>query len=111
MNDKELWQKIINDISKNPRDFRTVTKNRRQPVWFHAKAEDEYILITNALKERPSSKLSIPRKIFYSDFKTVYEYYDKWNSGVVGIRDEVRKLSRNTAYIFALISYYNMTQI
>lgn len=36
----------------------------------------------------------------------VYSYYSKWADGNVGVRDEVRRQSRNTAYVFALISYY-----
>ena len=42
-----------------------------------------------------------PRKISKKDFETVYPYYIRWENGERYLRQEVRELSRNTAYIFA----------
>ncbi len=106
MTEREAWQKIITELSATPGDFKTVPKTRREPVWFFAKTDGDNIYVNNAKQMRPSSRLTTPRIITYADFNTVRSYYSRWSSGEVGVRDEVRQLSRNTAYIFALIDYF-----
>lgn len=48
--------------------------------------------------------MSKQRSISENDFLQVFSYYDRWINGEVGIRYEVSRRSRNTAYIFALIN-------
>jgi len=102
----EAWQKIITGLLQIPRDLKTVPKIKRDPLWFYASTDGSFIYVNNAVDKKPSCNLTASRKITYKDFEIVYQYYSKWVSGEVGVRDEVRRRSRNTAYIFALISYY-----
>jgi hypothetical protein len=64
------------------------------------------IYVKNSTCHIPSTKMSQPRKISKKDFETVYPYYHRWANGERYLRQEVRMLSRNTAYIFALIAYF-----
>lgn len=109
MTAREAWQKIITELSTTPGDFKTVPRIKRDPVWFYAETNGDNIYVDNARQKRPSSRLAMPRKITFTDFETVNSYYSIWSAGEVGVRDEVRQLSRNTAYIFALIAYYDVS--
>lgn len=62
--------------------------------------------VENAKLHNPSSKLSQRRKIIKKDFLKVFLYYHRWANGESNLRQEVRLISRNTAYIFALLSYF-----
>jgi hypothetical protein len=46
------------------------------------------------------------RTISKKDFLFVHSYYGRWVDGETGVRHEVTRKSRNTAYIFALISRF-----
>lgn len=107
MAELELWKRIIGELTSNPDDFKTVPRINREPVWFYAETDGESIYVDKAHQKRPSCQIALKRRIKYSDFETVYRYFQRWNVGEVGVRDEVRQLSRNTAYIFALISQFN----
>lgn len=105
MTSMESWQNLITYLNSNPHDFSTVPKINREKLWFFAETDGKYIFIKNAQRQRPSCQLSTTRRITYTDFDVVYSYYQRWASGEVGVRDEVRKKSRNTAYIFGLITF------
>lgn len=105
MNGVEIWEKIIEILSVEPRDIVTVPSNKRQPLWFKAYIEKDNVYVENSDNYSPSTKMSNRRIITKKDFLTVYEYYHKWANGERNLRQEVRLLSRNTAYIFGLISF------
>lgn len=108
MNANDAWDSVITYLKSNPGDFKTVPRINRSPLWFHAMIEGQRILVDNARQNEPSSRIAVPRSIRFNDFELVHSYYKRWESGEVGIRDEVRRQSRNTAYIFALIKYFNV---
>ncbi|OPX45064.1 hypothetical protein CLHUN_12960 [Ruminiclostridium hungatei] len=103
MTSEEAWKKIIDKLSIDPDDYKSVPQINRIPVWFSASTDKEFIFINSAKMESPSSKITTPRKIVFSDFDQVYAVYASWADGEKGARSEVRKISSNTAYIFALI--------
>lgn len=107
MTGKEAWQKVVTELEVAPGDYMTVPRIRRDPLWFYAETDGSYIFITSARQKMPSSRIAIKRKITMVDFEVVHSYYSRWSKGEPGVRDEVRQLSRNTAYIFALIDHFN----
>jgi len=104
VNGVELWRKVIEILRKEPRDIVTVPSNKRQPLWFKVYIEKDNVYVENSDNYSPSTKMSNRRIITEKDFITVYEYYHKWANGERNLRQEVRLHSRNTAYIFGLIS-------
>lgn len=46
-------------------------------------------------------------EITKDDFLNVAGYYERWKNGETHLRQEVREQSRNTAYIFGLISKFS----
>lgn len=73
-------------------------------MWFRVNIQGDLLIISNSKFNSPSAKLSDERKISYKDFEFVFGYYDRWKKGETGVRHEVSRKSRNTAYIFALIA-------
>lgn len=106
MNADQVWINIMTSLNDMPLELSTVPSNNKEPLWFNAFIENGDLFVENAVNHRPSTQMSKVRKISKKDFDTVYSYYYRWASGERYLRQEVRTLSRNTAYIFALISRF-----
>ena len=106
MSAERTWSAIITSLLNDPIDVATVPSNKREPLWFFAFSDKGELYVENSINCMPSTKLSQRRKITKSDFLTVYSYYHRWANGERNLRQEVRTLSRNTAYIFGLINHY-----
>ena len=103
---EHVWDKIMISLENNPTEISTITQNDREPLWFKAFVKNSHIIIENAEIHRPSTNLTNRRRITKKDFLLIYPYYRRWINGEIGIRNEVRDLSVNTSYIFALIVKY-----
>lgn len=99
-----LWETIKSKARFAEFEISTVPQVKRIPLWFSVRVEGDSLIIKKAKVNAPSVKLTAERKISFKDFEFVYSYYDRWIKGETGIRHEVSRKSRNTAYIFALIA-------
>jgi hypothetical protein len=106
MTSQEAWNNIVQALIQNPGDYRTVPRVNRRHRWFYAWYEGNAIQVEKARKTEPSCKINKSRNIYYGDFSNVFPYYERWRNGEVGIRNEVRMISRNSTYIFALITRF-----
>lgn len=96
-----MWNRIIEVLPISGQEIQTTTG-----LWFKASSIDGRLYIDKAVDHAPSSELSMQRAISKKDFLLVFSFYDRWVNGEVGVRHEVSRQSRNTAYIFALIDKY-----
>ncbi len=101
MSGEALWNRIIEVIPVSGEELQTTTG-----LWFKVSSIDGRLSVDKATDHSPSSELSMQRPILKKDFLLVYSYYDRWVNGEVGVRHEVSRKSRNTAYIFALVGKY-----
>jgi len=101
MSGEALWNRIIEVIPVSGEEIQTTTG-----LWFKVSSIDSRLYVDKAVDQSPSSELSMQRSISKKDFLLVHSYYDRWVNGEVGVRHEVSRKSRNTAYIFALIDKY-----
>lgn len=101
MNGEALWNKVISELSFTEEELQTTTG-----LWFRAFAKGERLYVNSATEHTPSCNLSKQRTISKKDFLLVYSYYDRWVNGEIGVRHEVSRKSRNTAYIFAIIERF-----
>lgn len=106
MNAENIWSKLISLLMKAPAEVETVPSNSRQPLWFNAYVENGDLYVQNSVNHKPSTNMIQRRKITKKDFETVYAYYQRWAMGERYLRQEVRTLSRNTAYIFGLTARF-----
>lgn len=104
MNGELLWNKICLELNNAPIETVTVPSNNKEPLWFIAYIDNGEVYVDNSRTKKPSTKMSQRRKISQDDFLTVYAYYHRWANGERYLRQEVRGLSRNTAYIFGLVA-------
>lgn len=102
MNCEALWNIVISSLSSSGEELQTTTG-----LWFRASYRNGRLYVGRATDNTPSSELSMQRAISEKDFSFVHSYYDRWISGETGIRHEVSRKSRNTAYIFALVDRFN----
>lgn len=108
MNGENTWKVIVNGLQETPTEIATIPSNKKEPLWFLASIDKGNLYVQSANIHKPSSRISKRRKISEKDFETVYSYYHRWANGERNLRQEVRLLSRNTAYIFALIAYFEV---
>lgn len=101
MSGETLWIRVISGLSSAGEDLQTTTG-----LWFRASAQGEKLYIDSTTEHTPSCNLTRQRSISKKDFLFVYSYYDRWVNGETGVRHEVSSKSRNTAYIFSLISRF-----
>lgn len=101
MSGESIWKDIISCISTNEEELQTITG-----LWIRVSCEKGALYVDKAIENAPSSKLSKKRRITKRDFLFVHSYYDRWVNEENGIRHEVSRKSRNTAYIFALIKKF-----
>lgn len=101
MTGEAIWSRAVSGLSSAEEELQTTTG-----LWFRASAQGERLYIDSATEHTPSCNLSKQRSISKRDFLFVHSYYDRWVSGETGVRHEVSRRSRNTAYIFALISRF-----
>lgn len=106
MNGEQLWSKINQSIGNEQIDIKTVPSNNRSPLWYIAYIENGNLYVDNSINRVPSTKMTGRRIITKDDFLTVFQYYHRWANGETNLRQEVRAMSRNTAYIFGLIAKY-----
>lgn len=106
MSADKVWGDMISSLNVAPAEVPTIPSNNREPLWFNAFIENGALFVENAINHNPPTHMSKRRKISKKDFDTVYSYYHRWANGERYLRQEVRTLSRNTAYIFALISRF-----
>ncbi|MEN0648120.1 hypothetical protein NSQ82_03580 [Caldifermentibacillus hisashii] len=102
MNGEALWNRITSCLSSSGEEIQTTTG-----LWFSASSRDGKLYVDRAIYNSPSSKLSMKRTISKKDFLFVHSYYDRWVKGEMGVRQEVSRKSRNTAYILALIDKFS----
>jgi hypothetical protein len=101
-----LWARIVSVLGKGPKEFETVRLNGGNGVWFLVSVEDNVIFVRNAAEHRPSARIAGTRFISEDEFTRVYPFYEKWRTGRCK-RYEIRDVSMNTSYIFALIAHFN----
>ena len=102
MNCEELWNLIASNLTSGGIEIRTLSKGS----WFKALSDGKTVYIDKATENTPSCNIKSQRKVTKKDFLLVCSYYGRWIDGVVGIRHEVSRKSRNTAYIFSLIEEF-----
>lgn len=96
-----VWISVITSLSPVGLELQTTTG-----LWFRASSSEGRLYVDRATEHVPSSNLSKQRTISRRDFFLVQSYYGRWANGETGIRHEVSRQSRNTAYIFALIEKF-----
>lgn len=101
MNGETLWSRVISGLSSSGEDLQTTTG-----LWFRASVQGEKLYVDRTTEHTPSCNLSKQRVISKKDFLFVYSNYDNWANGETGVRHAVSRKSRNTAYIFSLISRF-----
>ncbi len=97
LGDKD-WNKIISKLSIESVEVQTL-KHR---LWFHAYYENGCVYVEKSKNNTPSCCISAKRKITEDKFKAVFPYYEEKST----LRKEAVKISQNTAYIYALINYF-----
>jgi hypothetical protein len=107
MDFEKLWNQILCAATEKAFDVSTVPQNNRTPLWFNVHTIEAHLYVDNTSNKKPSVRLSGARRITKDDFLNVAGYYERWKNGETHLRQEVREQSRNTAYIFGLISQFS----
>lgn len=101
----QAWNSILKNLEGKTIELPTVPKTKKVPVWFSASTNGEIIFINEASDHKPSSKLSVPRKLRYNTFQKVFPFYLKRENGEP-VSSEVTAITVNQVYYFSLIKHF-----
>jgi len=104
MTSQESWLKIVAYLKAESIEFPTVPKIKRDHVCFEASTDGEIIMIKTAKYNRPSSQLTMQRKLSYKVFEKVYPLYLRRNKGEA-VSNEALKATVDQVYYFSLIRH------
>lgn len=104
MTSQEAWNTIIKRLTGERIELPTVPKNKKDPVWFSATTDGYSIFINQAIENKPSSKLSMRRKLTYTNFEKVYPFFLKRENGE-RVTSEVKAITVDQVYFFSLIKH------
>lgn len=102
---ESAWKIIINELNQKEREFHTVPKTKKEPVWFAAKSDGKNIYIDKARIHKPSSKITSIRVLKLDNFLKVYPLAIKREQGE-SVSSEVTKTTVNQVYYFSLIKNF-----
>ncbi|WP_391122496.1 hypothetical protein [Psychrobacillus sp. L3] len=105
MTSLQAWNEIVNRLKGNRIELPTVPKVKKDPVWFSATTNGETIFINKAIEHKPSSKLTVERRLKYSTFEKVYPLYLRRENGEQ-VSSEVTAITVNQVYYFSLIRHF-----
>jgi len=105
MSADQAWNAIISQLEGKHIELPTVHKTKRTPVWFTANTDGNQIFINQAVDNKPSSSLSMERKLNYHTFQKVYPFYLKREKGEP-VSYQVTAITVNQVYYFSLIKHF-----
>lgn len=101
---EKAWNLILDGIGNKTKEFHTVPKTKKQPVWFSAIINGRNIIIDKAQNNEPSSKISTKRRLDLDNFKKVYPLSIRRKLGE-SVSSEATEATRNQVYYFSLIEH------
>jgi hypothetical protein len=105
MEAKDAWNKIVSSLYDNEQEFPTTPKTNREPVWFSAVSDGRDVYICSANNHRPSSKITMPRKLsFEHNFIKVYPLFLKREEGFA-VSAEATSVTVNQVYYYSLMKH------
>ncbi len=109
MNDNQsakiLWNFLKLELDSNTIEITSNPISKAViPKWFTVQYEPDQMIITPAEVHHPSSKITSPRKITFSQFEKIYPYYIKRKKGEM-VSQEVIQLTQNQTYHYGLMRY------
>lgn len=99
---EQLWERLLQSIIKESRDFQMHPKTNKTPIWFHAISDGKVIYITSAQSHRPSSSISSPRRLSFEAFTSIYPLHLRCEKGE-SVSKEAQQITRNQVYWYGLI--------
>ncbi|WP_342304414.1 hypothetical protein [Methanolobus sp. ZRKC5] len=104
---EKSWKNVLEQLSPEGSDFLTVgIKPRKNDKYFNARVEEQQIVVDVAKMHEKSSDIKAEKHIDFNQFKCVASKYNKYISGVKGIRPQmVDECGQNTSYLISLIHH------
>lgn len=96
---------IISSLDGKSVELPTVPKTNKVPVWFTASTDGKTIFINEAVENKPSSKLSVQRRLNYNTFQKVHPLFLRREKGEA-VSSYVTKITVDQVYYFSLIKHF-----
>jgi RNA binding exosome subunit len=102
---EKAWKNLLEQLSPEGNDFITVgIKPRKEDKYFNARVAGQQIVVDVAKMHEKSSHIKVERYINFNQFKCVAGKFNKYVSGVKGVRPQMRdECGQNTSYLISLI--------
>ena len=101
-----MYNKIIEEFSKSPRDICTVPIKSNTRKWFFVFSKDNTIFIEPAHNKKPSSQVK-QRKLSESECEKILEIYHRRATGE-SVSKEAQACTHSQVYWYGIFSEMNL---
>ena len=101
-----MYQKIISEFSKHPRDIHTIPLKPHTPKWFFVFVKENIVFIEPAHHKMPSSKVKT-RKLLETECNEMLEIYHRRLSGEA-VSKKAQECTHSQVYWYGIFSEMNL---
>lgn len=102
-----MWEKIVEEFSKNPRDLQTQPTTNVTPLWFYVQVIDGDLYVGKAKSHEKSCSIQGLRRINPSELEKILDIYHRRNAGEKVSR-EATATTKNQVYWYGIFAEMKM---
>ena len=102
-----MWETIISDFTKNPRDVKTIPIIPQEPKWFYVTVEDGNLFVESGRNHANHSQISDRRNLQRSEFETMLDLYHRRKRGEA-VAAEAKQRTQNQVYWYGILAEMNL---
>ena len=102
-----MWESIIAEFTKNPRDVKTVPIIPREPKWFYVLVEADNLYVESGRTHFNHSQISDRRNLQRVEFKTMLDLYHRRKRGEA-VAAEAKQRTQNQVYWYGILAEMNL---
>ena len=99
---EELWQQLLLNLEKSPRDIPTRPITRKKPIWFYAESDGRSIFVSPSKTQQPSTGIQPHSKLDLTGFTKIYPIHVRRENGE-SVSQEAKAVTHYQVYWYGLI--------
>jgi hypothetical protein len=101
-NSRLAYNDLVKSFRENPRDIETHPTNAALPKWYFVSVRNGDVYVSNSKIKRPSTSISVPRKLMREEFDTMYDLHRRRERGD-SVAQMAQSYTQNSSYWFGVL--------
>lgn len=103
INGQKIWESLICEFSKNPRDVKTVPVVQREPKWFYVSAVNDMLYVESGRTHSNKSNISIGRSLNKQKLESMLDLYHRRKRGET-VSAQAKQTTVNQVYWYGIFA-------